>query len=335
MTTVQARKLTTTNLDWPVDWGEVFGEQGVERPLIVEIGFGYGQMLDHLSTSFPEAWIVGVEVASRPLETVERRIIREKRTNVRVVHGYAETFLGHLLGPSSVDQFHVNFPDPWFKSGHAHRRVMKRETVDAIVSRLKPAGHFYLATDIIEYAEMVHELLVATPGLTNQFDAPWSDSIDNRVTTKYEAKAIREGRTNKYFAYMRNNHPAPHVPVMTERPMPNIVFKTPTSLETLVGKFEKTTESFSDEDIHVSVMNVFHNGDTLLFEVYIKEPTIDQHLGYLVVPKQDQPGEHTLKLASFGHPRATDGVHRGAAVVDAIIQRHAEHYESIHRKIRE
>ena len=202
--TVQRRQYDTHSLPWPVDWDALFETSDGPRRLIVEIGFGYGHMLFHLAEQNPDAHIVGVELASKPIGTVEKRIMRQGYDNIRVIYGAAETFLHHLLRPASVDEFHVNFPDPWFKSGHHHRRVMQRPTVDAFTNRLKPGGAFYLATDIDEYAEMSHELLAATPGLTNQFEQPWAGQIGNRVTTKYEKKALQEGRTNKYFMYRRN-----------------------------------------------------------------------------------------------------------------------------------
>ena len=99
--------------------------------------------------------------------------------------------------------------------------------------------------------------------------------------------------------------------------------------------FVRCRESFHDEDIHISIINVFHSDAALLFETYVKEPTLDQHVGFLLVPRENQPGEYTLKLASFGHPRPTLGMHRAAAVIDRVIQKHAPDYEAIHRKIRE
>ncbi|MEO0564504.1 MAG: tRNA (guanosine(46)-N7)-methyltransferase TrmB, partial [Chloroflexota bacterium] len=303
--TVQTRQHSTLSLPWPPDWPVLFDTPGEDRPLIVEIGFGYGQMLFHLAAQFPHANIIGVEVASRPLASVERKLIAHGVHNVRVMHGHAETLLGHMLHPASVSQIHVNFPDPWFKTGHAHKRVMKRWTVDAITSRLIPGGQFFLATDIDDYAKMSHALLSATPGLTNRFDTPWAASIDNRVTTKYEAKAVREGRTNKYFAYNRNDVPAPNVPLIGEQPMPNIVFHSQTPLQTVLDAFQRTAQSFHDEDVHVSLMNAYYNEHegTLLFEAFVKEPTVEQHVGFLVARQFDGDGQHTLKLASFGHPR--------------------------------
>lgn len=333
--TIQTQKLSTLNMEWPPDWESVFDTVGQNRPLIVEIGFGYGHMLFHLAEQFPDANIIGVEVASKPIETVERRIQHRQIHNIRVLYGYAETFLHHLLAPQSVEQIHINFPDPWFKSGHVHRRVMKRQTVDAVASRLMPNGLFYLATDIDEYADMSHELLADTPALTNRFSTPWAGRIDNRVITKYERKAITEGRTNKYFAYQRNDHPAPDVALITEIEMPNIVFSTESDLFALADGFAKVTESFATDEVHVSVMNAYRNADTLLFEVFVKEPTVDQHVGFVVVPRQNKPHEYTLKLASFGHPRATLGVHRAALVLEQVIQQHTPDYRAIHHKVRE
>jgi tRNA (guanine-N7-)-methyltransferase len=333
--TLQQHKLSTLNMPWTPDWEDIFDTMGQNRPLIVEIGFGYGHMLFHLAEQFPHANIIGVEVGHKPLEAVERRIVHHKFHNIRVLYGYAETFLQHMLEPATVEQIHMNFPDPWFKSGHSHRRLIKRPTVDAIASRLVPGGMFYLSTDIDAYAEMSHEVLVATPALTNQFDSPWAASIDNRVTTKYESKALKAGRTNKYFAYQRNNVPAPNVPTIREIDMPNLVFKTTRTIEDFATQLKPRTQSFQQDDIHVSLMNAFVGTHGLLLEVFVKEPTIEQHVGFLLIPRQNKPDEFTLRLGSLGHPRATEGVHRAAVVIENAIKDIAQDYAVIHRKIRE
>jgi tRNA (guanine-N7-)-methyltransferase len=330
---LQDRLFSTHSLAWPTDWPTLFGTPA-PRPLIVEIGFGYGHMLFHLAETRPEAFIVGVEVASKPQETVERRLFRRKFANVRVIHGYAETLLHHVLQPATVDEFHINFPDPWFKAAHAQRRVIQRDTLDAIVNRLKPGGMFYLATDITEYAEMVHEHLIATPTLTNQLSTAWGDVRPHPIVTKYEAKALAEGRTNKYFTYRRNDLPAPAIPVMYEVEMPNIVFKTALPLTPLAKQYtERVSMSYAD-DIHVNVMAIYEGRDGLLFEVYVKEPTIEQHVSFAVFPHDEDRQRYTLKLGAIGYPRPTEGMHRAAAVIEGILQGYAPDYEAIHRKIR-
>ena len=185
------QKLSSIRLPWPTDWTALFG---AERPLILEIGFGYGAFLKHLARTNPGSNVVGIEIASQCLNAVERSVEREKLTNVRIIQSMAETALYHLFTPATLSQVHINFPDPWFKSRHSHRRLMQRDTLDVIVSRLQPEATLYLATDIIEYAEMSAELLAATPGLDNLLPAPWANEMAGRVVTKYEGRARREGQ---------------------------------------------------------------------------------------------------------------------------------------------
>lgn len=320
------RKFSSLTLPWPTDWDAVFGDHPAEAPpLIVEIGFGRGAFLWHLAAQHPNARIVGLEISNRCLLAAEQGIARRRLPNVRVVHARAETALRHLLTPASVAAFHINFPDPWFKRGHLHRRLMQRDTLDALVSRLAPDGRLYLATDIRDYAEMSASLLQATPGLTNLLPTPWAHAMPGRVETKYEAKARAEGRACYYFAYARNPLPAPVVPLIEELPMPHIVLTSPLSLDDIAGRFTPTTyrdglptgtpaetpsETGADEATVISFMAVYRGRSALLFETHIGEPTIDQRISLLVMERWGgQAGEYTVQPGTLGHPRMTEGVH--------------------------
>jgi tRNA (guanine-N7-)-methyltransferase len=326
---VNMEKLSSATLAWPVEWRTLFG---TEQPLIVEIGFGYGAFLVHLARENPNAHIVGLEVANRCLAAGEEAVEKHHLTNVRIIHSTAETALHHLFTPASIDQIHMNFPDPWFKKRHGHRRLMQRDTLDAIVSRLKPGGMFYLATDILEYAEMSAELLADTPELDNQLDTPWALSMPGRTLTKYEGKAQREGRECYYFAYQRNLLPAPHVPVVEELDMPHIVFKSPLTLDEMQEKF--TEAEYHAGATHIHVMEVYRGRHVLLFEVFIKEPTIDQRVA-IVLSKRPEEQEYTLKVGVIGHPRSTYGLHRATALIgDWLVSLHPD-TEILKRKIKE
>jgi hypothetical protein len=269
------------------------------------------------------------------MEKAERKIAKNKLDNALAVYSRAETALHHLFQPGSLRQIHINYPDPWFKSRHAGRRLMQRDTLDAIVSRLEPDGILYLATDIADYAEMSHELLSETPGLDNLLSAPWVHDFPERlITTKYEEKGIREGRPGHYFKYRRNQQPAPDVPVQEELPMPHIVLKTPQPLPELIANFEKLTHH-PGRGIHIIVLNSYHNPNhnSLLFEVLIEEPTIEQHVGLALIPRGDT-GEYTLKHAMFGMPRPTQGMHDATRfLADWIIRQHPE-AEILNRSVR-
>ncbi|MBZ0304244.1 MAG: tRNA (guanosine(46)-N7)-methyltransferase TrmB [Anaerolineae bacterium] len=301
--TAHPQKLNSQMLPWPVDWAALLG---AARPLILEIGFGHGDFLLHLARQHPDASIIGLEISNRCLTLVEDRLQRHNLHHVRVIHTPAETALHHLFEPGTLDEAHINFPDPWFKTRHEHRRLMQRDTLDALVSRLKPEGRLYLATDIHDYAVMAADLLAATPGLDNRLDTPWANTMDGRVVTKYERKARQEGRACYYFAYQRNHQPAPPVPVIQELPMPHVVFETPLSLEAMRAAFQPIEYAYGDT--HINISFIYLGERALLFDIYVKEPTIDQRVALTLVARE-RPDEYTLQLSMIGHPRPTTGIH--------------------------
>lgn len=323
--------LNVMTLPWPTNWSELFDK---ERPLILEIGFGNGDYLMHLARSNPDHNVIGIEIANKSMEKAERKIASSGLRNVRAIHGRGETVLHHLFEPASIAQIHVNYPDPWFKSRHAGRRLMQRDTLDAIVSRLVPQGRFYLGTDILDYAEMAHELLLETPGLTNQQDVPWADTMSGRIVTKYEEKGYREGRPGHFFVYQRNDRPAPDVPVMKELAMPHVVLSSPLSPEAMLDQFDKMTHH-AEGDIHIVYLEAFmdHRRRALLFEIKMQEPTIDQHFCLTLTPRDD--GDYTLIFASIGNPRPTLGMHLATGYLgDWLASLHPD-ARVVSRKVRE
>jgi tRNA (guanine-N7-)-methyltransferase len=306
-------KLSSFNLTWSTNWDDVFG---ASRPLILEIGFGMGHYLRHLHHRYPDHNIIGLEITSLCLFKAERAIIREGMDNVRVVMSRAETALHHLFTPESLSQVYINYPDPWFKTRHSGRRLIQRDTVDAIVNRLTPGGTVYLATDILAYAEMSHEVFSQTPGLTNTLKTRWVSEMAGRIVTKYEKKARAEGRPSYYFAYQRNDTPAPDVPVIKELTMPHIVFHTPLDLDAMFdhSTADSSATDYQEGEMRVNVMNVYRNVDAILFEVYVHEATIDQRVGVVLTPRP-QANEYTLKLSALGNPRPTEGLHKAVGLL--------------------
>ena len=312
--------LNSRSLPWPTDWTALFG---AERPLILEIGFGQGHFLLHLARQRPEANLVGLEISNRCLTRVERALERQGLAQVRVIHSTAGTALRFLFTMASLSEVHINFPDPWFRKSHAHRRLMQRDTLDLLVNRMKPGANLYLATDIRAYAEMSHELLAATPGLDNQLTAPWAEGLPGRVVTRYERVARAEGRPCFFHAWQRNALPPPPAPLTKELPMPHVVFRSPLSLEEMRARF-RPLQQHSDTT-HINCSHVFLGERSLLFDVYVKEPGIDQHVALLLLERLNRPGEYTLQLGMFGHPRPTAGIHAATNILaDWLLGLHAE-----------
>lgn len=302
-----ARILTYFNLGWTTDWTAIFG---VERPLLVEIGFGNGAFLAELAARHPDHNVIGLEISSKSLEKAQNKLIARGLANACVVYSAGEVALHHLLEQESVQAFYINYPDPWFKTRHAKRRLMQRDTLDALVSRLVVGGKLHLATDIVEYAEMSHELLANTPALTNLLGEAWSNHDPNRLlTTKYEAKGLREGRVGNYFLYERNASPAPDVPVLRELYMPHVILETPDTPEELVTRFQRVAFNPAP-DIHVAIRDAYisRSRRAVLYEAHVEEPTIEQHIAIMLMPREEA-NCYTLKYTTLGHPRVTMGLH--------------------------
>lgn len=324
------RALSAQTLAWATDWDALFGRQA---PLILEIGFGYGVFLAHLARTQPAANLVGLEVASRCLEAAERLIARERLAQVRIVHARAETALHHLFRPESLSDVHINFPDPWFKTGHVHRRLMQPDTLTALASRMTTGARLFLATDIADYAHMSRALLEASAYYANALPTPYvhdprAPQLD-RVVTKYEEKARRAGRTCYYFVYRRTDAPAPILPVIEDLPMPHLIFTSPLPLPDLVDGFApfKLMIPHEADATHIHVIAAYigqtRREPTALFEAHISEPSIDQRVALMLLARDD--GTYTLQLGSLGHARATAGVHRAVrALGERLIGLHPD-----------
>lgn len=318
-------QLNCLNMDWSTDWTKLFG---AERPLIVEIGFGNGDYLLALAKKYPDCNIIGFEISNTSIEKAQMKITKHGLEHVKVIYSFAESALNHLFQPASVREFHINYPDPWFKSRHSKRRLMQRDTLDALASRLEVGGLLYLATDILEYAEMSHELLAATPSLTNLLDSAWVNDFPERlIRTKYEEKGYAEGRQGHFFKYRRNEQAVPFIPVKEELPVPHVVLSSPLSALEVAKAFQKMT-FHPRPDIHIAALNAFHNPrfDSGLFELVIEEGTIEQHIALQLTPKGDDlPNVYTLRYAPFGQPRATDGMHQAVRCLgEWIVSLHPE-----------
>jgi tRNA (guanine-N7-)-methyltransferase len=312
----RTHKLSALQLPWPTPWATLFG---CVRPLILEIGFGTGTFLEFLGQHHPDHNVVGLEVSNQCLMKGERLIAQRVWDHVRVVHSRAETALAHLFEPESLSAVYINYPDPWFKNDHRHRRLMQQDTLDLIVSRMRPGAILELATDIVAYAEMSSALLESHSGLQNAWSQQWLHQVEGRPITKYEAKARREGRPSYYLRYHRNSAPVASIPVLRELPMPHVVFSSPLSLGDIRARFEPF--ALRDGDINVGVRDVYEGRNRLLFEIHASEPTIDQHAALILAPHGAETGEYTLQLSTVGHARATAGIHTAVrGVADWIIR---------------
>lgn len=186
----------------PLDFTSWFGRSA---PVLLEIGSGMGETTSQLVAAAPELNYVAVEVYKPGLAQL---LLRAEHLggldNLRVLRGDAVDLLTDHVAPASLHGVRIFFPDPWPKKKHHKRRLVQPEFVSLLASRLEPGGVLHLATDWENYAEQMLEVCSGERLLTNMYDG-WAPRPDWRPVTKFEQRAVNEGRVSHDLMFKRND----------------------------------------------------------------------------------------------------------------------------------
>ena len=221
---------TSVHPDYVFDAGAEFGRTA---PLVVEIGSGLGEAVAHAAEQNPDKDFLAVEVYLPGLAQTLQRIGQKGLTNVRVVQANAPEVLGTMLPAGSVEEVWVFFPDPWHKTRHHKRRLVKASFAELVARVLVPGGTWRLATDWSDYAVQMRDVLDASDQFQNLHsgegagaDGPlsrvrreglenkapeddvdtrggWAPRFAGRTLTSFENKAHEAGRLIFDLAYRR------------------------------------------------------------------------------------------------------------------------------------
>jgi tRNA (guanine-N7-)-methyltransferase len=175
------------------------------RPLalVVDVGFGRGELLEALARSDPGRAYLGIERSMKRVLKTARRLAKTELTNVRLVQASAEAAVAELA-PASVAGFWINFPDPWPKKRHHRRRLLQPGFVRELAARLAPGGFLEVATDHEDYAQWIHAVFSDEQELVNRCaPLPFRREPPERAPTAYELEWRAEGRPAHYFSYQR------------------------------------------------------------------------------------------------------------------------------------
>jgi tRNA (guanine-N7-)-methyltransferase len=174
------------------------------KPVWLEIGFGAGEHLAAQAAAHPEVDVIGAEAFVNGVASLLGHLEARGLGNVRVHFGDARDLL-EVLPPASVARVFLLYPDPWPKPRHHRRRFVSPENLAALARVMAPGSELRIASDIPDYVAhalaalaeaRAFEPLVAGPP---DWLAPWP----GWPGTRYEAKALREGRVPHYLTFRR------------------------------------------------------------------------------------------------------------------------------------
>uniref|UniRef100_A0A7C2P0J1 tRNA (guanine(46)-N(7))-methyltransferase n=1 Tax=candidate division WOR-3 bacterium TaxID=2052148 RepID=A0A7C2P0J1_UNCW3 len=241
--------------------------------LVFELGFGNGDFLKYLRIKYPNALIVGAEVANRFVLLTHRKLKRENIQKVFLYRGDGRSLLYFFVPDNKVQAIYINFPDPWEKPSKENKRLTSKMSLMVYYSRLKKGGKLFISTDsdiLKDYLR--NSLREIDVSYVETSESPYEDFL-----TKYARKWISLNKPISYFIIEKQDNRV-FVPYIGVEEMPNFIFsireKPVDTLEKLEGILPI---EFKDGEFFYKIDKVYeYQQREFLFRVIHSEPFLNQ-----------------------------------------------------------
>ncbi|MEO1468473.1 MAG: tRNA (guanosine(46)-N7)-methyltransferase TrmB [Pseudomonadota bacterium] len=199
-----------------VGWAENQGRAPLDPAALVpgaedlwlEIGFGGGEHMIATAEAHPEIGLIGCEPyvngVAKLLSAIERAHGGQGLANLRLHAGDARDLMD-VLPAGAIGRVYLLYPDPWPKKRHHKRRFVNPDNLDQLARVMRPGAEIRIATDIEDYVRHTLEAMRADGRFawTAERPADWRAPWPGWPSTRYEAKALREGRRPHYLVFTR------------------------------------------------------------------------------------------------------------------------------------
>ncbi|WP_262029393.1 tRNA (guanine(46)-N(7))-methyltransferase TrmB [Microvirga sp. Mcv34] len=174
------------------------------RETWLEIGFGGGEHLAAQARAHRDINFIGCEPFVNGMAKLLAVIEQEHLDNVRLWDDDVTDLLP-TLPDASFDRVYILYPDPWPKRRQRKRRLVSDETLEVLARVMKPGAELRFASDIDDYIGWVLARTLRSPHFrwTATRADDWRKPYEGWPGTRYEAKAIREGRVPSYLTFER------------------------------------------------------------------------------------------------------------------------------------
>lgn len=170
----------------------------------LEIGFGAGEHIAWQAHEYPDAGIIGCEPFINGVAALLGEIEERNIANIRIWDDDARDVLD-WLEDASIDRVFVLYPDPWPKVRHQKRRLISPATLEILARVMKSGAQLRIGSDITDYVRATLEAVFASPDFEwlAERAEDWRARPPDWPQTRYEKKAIREGRKGHSLIFKR------------------------------------------------------------------------------------------------------------------------------------
>ncbi len=189
----------------PADVRAVFGATAAGLCEVwLEIGFGGAEHMIWQAGHHPNVGMIGCEPFEDGVVKALSAIAEQGLGNVRLHADDARPLL-RWLPDACIGRVFILYPDPWPKTRHAKRRLVQPALLGELARVMRPGAELRIGTDIGDYARTVLLAMRDEPRFawTARGPADWRVRPDDWPITRYEQKAVREGRRSTYLRFVR------------------------------------------------------------------------------------------------------------------------------------
>ena len=174
-------------------------------PIIMDIGVGTGDTTFHHAKLHPENNYLAIEVHKPGIGRLLNKIESNNFKNIKIINHDVVDVLQQQIPDRCLSQIFIFFPDPWPKKKHHKRRLINKDLLDLLKSKLTLNGRIHIATDWENYAEHIQELCVKDKELINLNSSSKTVPRPNwRIQTRYETRGMKLEHNVWDFCYALN-----------------------------------------------------------------------------------------------------------------------------------
>lgn len=164
-----------------------------DNPIIIEIGFGSGQITYNLAKENPNINYIGIEVYQDGYIKLLKKIAEDNLKNIKLIRFDANSILDYMIKDNSLRAFYIFFPDPWQKKKHFKRRLIKKDFLLKLYEKLEEDGYIYIVTDWDDYAIWIEDEIKKAKVFKRE------DKVIKIEKGTFEKKAIEKNHTIHTF----------------------------------------------------------------------------------------------------------------------------------------
>ena len=171
----------------------LWSEQSViDKPLILDIGFGMGHSLAWQAERYPQYHFLGVEVFLPGAARLATLLKEKNLSNVHIVVGDVVLLLKERLPSHCLAGVQLFFPDPWTKKRHHKRRLMQADFLTLLLRHLQKGAFLHFASDWENYCQSVQDLFKSYTELSFTIPVHGVEVLE-RPSTRYENRGLVQG----------------------------------------------------------------------------------------------------------------------------------------------